>query len=149
MSPLGVTIYCREGTYGRDPKTRFQRAKRSFLKFVCKHELYGTLGPIIRQHAYFPEITWIEWERGPEKYNYGGYGFSRGYPNFDASRSNARDVWERKFKPHMESAVTERARESVRTAEQRAAALDRLAMAEHKTTRRFFKMLHAAQALSQ
>ena len=142
-SVLGVTVRCREATYGRDPRTRHRRARRSFLKWVCKHELYGNLQPVVVRHHYRPEIQWIEYHRGPEKYNYGS-AYRRGYPDFDASRSTPRDLWEREIEKHIERAKLQR----FEAGERRLRALQ-CRFDPDKRTRRFFKMLHAANALTQ
>lgn len=142
-SPLGITILSRSDTYGNNHLTWHPRAKRAFLKWVCKHELYGNLYPHRRVHMYNPEFSWIEWHRGPAKYTY-GRDFSRGYPDFEASRSLARDYWEKEFNKHLKAA--DEARWEARGNRERS--LDRILATEHKPTRNFFKFMHAATAIA-
>lgn len=142
-SPLGVTIHCREATYGGDPYKRHQRAKRAFYKWVCKKELFGNLRPYLDHHLYTGRPR-IVYRREPAKYTY-GRDFTHGYPSYDASRSTARDIWERKINPHIEASRAARAQKLI----DRENAYYRLAAVQDNKTRRFFKIMHAAEALAQ
>lgn len=81
-------LYCREQTY-RNPEAAY----RSFYKWVCKNELFGRL----EIAGYWKERPF--YERRTAKYTF-GHDFRRGYPNFNASRSEARRQWGNIFLAH-------------------------------------------------
>lgn len=64
-------------------------ARRSFYKWVCKHELFGNLKIIHDEYGMFMY-------RDYPKYTFGG-NYPRGYPTFTAGRSEARKQWENEF----------------------------------------------------
>src|SRR4051812_38739464 len=125
-------LRCRSQTY----KTH-EQCRRSFYRWICKRELYGNL--FIIHHG-----KWTFHQRYIEKYNFGGVGFRRGYPSFEASRSEARNQWNREFDVHRERFEAEwRLRydqEQKRLAEIRDSQR-RVNLVGDRNTRRFFRML--------
>lgn len=114
-------------------------ARRSFYRFVCKHELYGNL---IKAGEFKGRPYYI---RDREKYNYGGIGFRRGYPSFEAPRSEARNQWEREFEVHRQRMDDEWRKEFW----DRIHGRERLAEVERMKHSKFFKLSAAGAALKQ
>lgn len=135
-----LDLHCRDQTY-----KSYERARRSFYRYVCKHEFFGKLF-IIHQGQW----TWHE--RDHAKYDFGGSGFRNGYPKFGASRSEVRNRWEREFKDHKERVELEESLRWQREREREDALRDsrqRVALASSKRNRRFFQMLSVVGTLTK
>lgn len=125
--------YCRDQTY-RNPED----ARRSFYKWCCKEELYGNLVKVgeFNGRPYY--------DRRPAKRSY-GTGFSRGYPSWEATRSEARKQWENQFNRWREGVFEERVRQRM----ERRRAEDRVRTSETLKSSQFFRLMGAAGRLSK
>lgn len=98
---LSYRFHIREQTIGRDLGTKNrEKARRSFFKYVCKHELYYPL--------FFRRFKdgWYEHFRSEsphiKSYYYGTMPPAHGYPVFRSWRSQAYDGWQGEFEKHRE-----------------------------------------------
>lgn len=86
--PMSERFTLREETLQND----HEKARRSFLKWVCKRELYGKLQIV---HV----GRWVVHERGIPKFHFTSP-FRSGYPQFRNYRSEAYKQWDMEFQKH-------------------------------------------------
>jgi hypothetical protein len=117
-------------------------ARRSFYKWVCKHQLHGKLH--IVHHG-----KWTFHERDDSGYHY-GYAWARGYPSYSATRSQARDQWEREAEVHFERLWGIQEQDLLRALEldrQKWHAKDRVTLVERMRHSKFFQLTAGAAQL--